>query len=590
MMTMITRIQMATKRKLSFDTLLTGLTIQDKESGEYIPFDPEASFPWAQMEVVREVERQFNSGKPVRIIVLKARQLGISTITASLVFLWSFMRPGTTSLIIAHESDLSQSLFEKTQINWENWPLRPLYTTKHMSMQRMSWEETRSQIRIATAKNIKSGRGRTIHFLHGSECAFWDDADTLMSGLNNSVPNAPGSVVIMESTANGVGGWFYDEWHKAEAGESDYIPLFFAWWRHPEYSQPAYSINPHSYETTDPRVLSRLDRTEKDLLGVGATLENLEWRRWALKNLLNNDEEKFRQEYPATPHEAFLTSGVSVFSQYHTLQCYDQWKGAKGDIVLTPSGKYQFKADPMGNFTMFRPPADNKSWGKYVVVGDPTHTTRGDRACIQVLNCRTMEQVGVWHGHIDPINFGDKLMELGYFYNTAVLNMEVDGPGYGTISRVMTMGYPSVWTHRWADKAPGKISGVNYGWLTNYARKNWAIAMLKWLITEHSTIFHDKTTFLQLQDYAVLNQVGEMGNSSPQGFDDAVMAYAIAVITAMTEQPEEYVDDGRPMGLSSGGQMLEMGSRLQENSDNNGDLFGVPPWEAFPNNDNEELG
>ena len=564
-----------TKYQLNLRPFLSGLTIQDRDSGEYIAYDPSSEFGWAQMELIDEVERQYNAGKPVRIIVLKARQLGISTISAGLVFLWSFIRKGTTGLIIAHESDISQSLFEKTQINWENWPFAPLYTAKNMSMNRMTWAETRSSIKIASAKNVKSGRGRTIHILHGSECAYWDEAETLMVGLNQTIPRSHGTIVIMESTANGVGGWFYEEWHKAVAGESDFIPLFFPWFRHYQYSMQNYTVDER-----------RLSRAESHLLKLGATLDNLEWRRWALKNLCHNDEEYFKQEYPATPEEAFLTSGQGVFPPYTVQECYEQKKGARGEIILTPSGRYEFRSSPSGPFTMFRSPSSDKDWGQYVVAGDPTHTTIGDRACIQVLSARTFEQVGVWHGHIDPINFADELMKLGYFYNTALVNTEVDGPGYATVGRLTSMGYPRLWQHRWADKAPGKISTVNLGWLSNYQRKHWAIGMLKWIFSEKSISIHDPETYKQLLDYAVLNELGTMGNANPKGYDDAVMALAIAVITAMTDRASDYSEDGpSKMKMSINGKLIIMGEKAASREST--DYFGVPPWDAFtePNSD-----
>lgn len=562
-----------TSHPLTLTPFLEGLTIQDRDTGQYIAYDPTAPFSWAQMELIHEVERQYNARKPVRIIVLKARQIGISTISAGLVFLWSFIRKGTTGLIIAHESDISQSLFEKTQINWENWPFAPLYTPKNMSMSRMTWAETRSSIKIASAKNVKSGRGRTIHILHGSECAYWDEAETLMVGLNQTIPRSHGTIVIMESTANGVGGWFYDEWQKAEAGESDFTPLFFPWYRHYEYSLPA--------TTVDER---HLDRTEKYLLRLGATLDNLEWRRWAVKNLCHSDEDYFKQEYPATPEEAFLTSGTNVFQPYHLQECYERKRGAVGEVILTPSGRYEFRESPSGPFTMFRSPSTDRSWGQYVVAGDPTHTTMGDRACIQVLSARTFEQVGVWHGHIDPIGFADELMKLAYFYNTALLNTEVDGPGYATVGRLTAVGYPRLWQHRWADKAPGKISQVNLGWLSNYQRKHWAIGMVKWMLTEKSLLLHDPETYKQMLDYSVLNEVGAMGNGNPHGFDDAVMALAIGVVTAMTDRAADYeLDPSRNVRMSVNGKIAIMGEKVVPGDST--DYFGIPPWDAFTDPD-----
>src|SRR5262245_55739201 len=106
---------------LQLRPLLRELTIQTKSlTTERFPIDDDCA--WAHRECIDEVERQYNHGKPVRIIVLKARQLGISTATEGILFNWSFIHPGTNGLVIAHESEASGGLFEKTKLYWDTWP------------------------------------------------------------------------------------------------------------------------------------------------------------------------------------------------------------------------------------------------------------------------------------------------------------------------------------------------------------------------------------------------------------------------------------------------------------------------------------
>lgn len=406
---------------------------------------------------------------------------------------------------------------------WETWPLRRLYTTRHLSQRRLTWNETRSSLRIATARNVQTGRGRTIHALHASECAFWDNAETLMTGLSQTIPEKHGSIVVLESTANGVGNWFYDQWEAATIGDSDYIPLFFPWFRHPEYQVRYPTLKP-----TD------LTREEKDYYRLGCDLPHLEWRRWMIPNKLQNDPDKFRQEYPATPEEAFLTTGVNVFNLERLSACYKKSPAIVGRIE-SKGNRVRFMPDRNGPLTLFAWPSKDKSYGQYMVGGDPTYTTEGDRACIQVLNRRTLEQVAVWHGRCDPVTFAEEIMAIGKYYNEAEVTVEIEGPGQGTIACIIAAGYPNIWHHRWADKHQGKVS-ESMGWSTTYGRKQWAVGNMKWAISDQSILLHDPVTYNQMRNYVVKNN-GEMGNNSNVRHDDAVMALCITFTCSISEGP-----------------------------------------------------
>lgn len=542
-------------RKLRLTPILEGLTIASKDATiENInlsnPQGKDYAFAWAQRRLVREIERQYNSGKPVRIIVLKARQLGITTITEAVIFAWSFMFPGTNSLVIAHETDTSQSAFEKNQMFWEYWPYNEMYEIRSTTQRRLSWENN-SAIRIATARNVKSGRGRTLQALHATETAFWDDPQTLMTGLRQTIPNKRGTLVIIESTANGVGNYFHSTWEDAVAGINDYTPLFFSWLNHYEYALPLSTINP---------ILPDLDETERGLYKLGADLEHLEWRRYAIPSLCHGDEDYFKQEYPATPEEAFLTTGRNVFPITKLDLAYQPMKGQRGEIVLV-NGRYKFYEDPMGKVTIFRRPSTNQDHGQYMIGGDPSRTTLGDRACIQVINRNTFEQVAVWHGKIDPVTFADEMAKLGMLYNTATLAPEMEGPGYATIAALIKMNYPKLWKFRRGDRGGVAQIAMNlYGWSTNYQRKHWAIGNVVRLLYDNSLIIHDEETYHQMRNYVVLDN-GEMGNARDAWkYDDAVMAFVISVICTLTEGPLGAQDPGPTAGM---------------------DLMGIPEGQAW---------
>lgn len=519
-------------KQLHLRTRIEQLTISTKDATvERIDLD--TPFAWAQRIFVWTIEREFNLGKPVRIIVLKARQLGITTITEAALYSWSFAIPGTNSLVIAHETDTSQSAFEKNQMFWEYWDYNDFYKVKSATQRRLSWDNG-SSIRIATARNVKSGRGRTLQALHATECAFWEDPETLMTGLRQTIPNKHGTIIVLESTANGVGNYFHQTWEDAVLGLNDYVPLFFPWIKHFEYMLPLTTINP---------IHPDLDKAEQELHRLGASLEHLEWRRFAIPSLCHGDEEFFKQEYPATPEEAFLTTGRNVFPLLKLSEAYTKRNGIRGELIEV-RGRYEFFEDPLGRITLFRRPSANLSHGQYMVSGDPSRTTIGDRACIQVINRNTFEQCAVWHGKIDPVKFADEMAKLGHFYNTGILSPEIEGPGYATIGALIKMNYPKIWKYRRADRGGSGAIGMVYGWSTNYQRKHWAIGNVIKMLYDNSLRIHDEETYNQMKNYVVLDN-GEMGNARDAWkYDDAVMAFVIGVICSVTEGPPPIMDDG----------------------------------------------
>ena len=502
--------------------LLRRLTIRTKAAGLH-PLEPN----WAQAEVVHEVERQRATGRPVRIIILKARQLGISTVSEALIFWHLFLFRHTFGLVVSHENDAASHLFGMSRLFWETFPYRKLFDAKYHSRKELELEEpVGSALRIATAANIGAGRGRTINFLHASEVAFWDFAEDTMLGLRQTVPQTPESMIILESTARGIGNYFHETWTAAEAGDSEYVPLFFPWWMHYEYKG--------SFIGLEPTIKPPIDPEEKALRRLGVSDDALAWRRYALANLAGHDLDGFRQEYPSTPEEAFITTGSNVFPQESLRAIYKPLPGIRGHIVRDGS-RMRFQPDALGPFRMYRQPSKDLSWGQYFVAGDPAHAAGYDNACIQVINRRTYEQVGTWHGKIDPISFGDEIVKLGQFYNEAEIVSEVEGPGYATISRIISLEYPNVWRHRVADRVPGQPS-QSFGWSTNWKRKDWAISELVKLVGDRTLEIHDRGTFDEMRTFVMLGG-DSYGPADKAGHDDRVMALAIACVCSRTDGP-----------------------------------------------------
>lgn len=487
-------------------------------------------FGWAQRPFADAVERDYNAGRPLRYIVLKARQVGISTATEALLFLWAFFYRGSNSLVISYEDPQAQELFQMMKTYWDNWPHRFLYTLQYSTKRQLRWLETKSQVRVATAKNVGGSRGSTVHALHASEVAFWTDPETLWIGLNQTIPSRHGTLVVLESTANGIGNWFHEQWVAAEIGESEFVPLFFPYYRHYEYRLHT-TLSTKSELSADEKQLLRLMSSEG--ADDDTCYRTIAWRRWAIVNKCNGDLPYFMQEYPATPDEAFIATGRPIFPAQRVREAYHKRTGATGRLYRNAVGRVVFEQDLSGPLTVYVRPARDDREDRYFVGGDPSETVAGDPGCMQVLNRQTYEIVAVWHDRVNPIYFAEQMILLGDFYNHAMICPEIEGGGQAAIGYITKSNYGNVWR----DRRPDRIRAANvFGWSTNQTRKQWAIGVLQKRFLDQSLTFHDPRTYNQLISF-VEHDDGYWGNSNPKIHDDAVMALAITVTASEENGP-----------------------------------------------------
>lgn len=526
---------------LRLKPLLQQLSIKTKEIGEgVVRFPFNGDYAWCQEHYLSQLESQYNAGKPVRAIVLKARQLGISTATEGVIFNWMFLYPGANGLIMANESTTSSDLFQMTKTYWDYWPLKPYAPElKYDTKQHMRWAGTNSNLRVATAKNVRSGRGSTIHALHATEVAMYDDPETLFTGLNQTIPTKHGTIVVLESTANGSGNWWHQKWQAAESGESEYLPLFYPWFKHPDYARPT-TLNTKLELTSD----------EKRLLLLGASYENLQWRRWAIVDLVNGDEEEFKQEYPATANEAFLTTGKPVFPSIAVEECYKPLEGYRGHLIERPDGSITFEQDPNGYLTIYKKPGSmDRRPDRYMIGDDSAMTLTGDMSAAQVINRQTNEQVAVYRGRLpEGGTFGLELIKLGKFYNECMICPEILGGGQATISMLLDRNYPNIFRTTFPDRTTGGMQNI-FGWQTNFNRKQWALSILKKLFVDRSITIHDKITYNELVNY-ILRSDGTFGNSANSAHDDTVSALSIAVTASQQQGPFSEFDGTNPTQLA----------------------------------------
>jgi len=254
----------------------------------------------SQLYIHNLVEKQKKATGKVRVILLKGRQQGASTYVEGRFYWLVSHRKGVKAFILTHEAESTSALFEMSQRYHDNCPdlVRP--ETGASNAKELSFVGLDSGYKVGTAGNKGVGRGTTIQYFHGSEVGYWQHAGEHAKGILQAIPDADDTEVFLESTANGIGNYFHQQWQLAETGASEYIAIFIPWFWQPEYSKPV---------DTD---FSLTDEEEKIKELYDLDDEQIMFRRLKIAQLSVDGQDglkAFKQEYPLNSIEAFQLSG-----------------------------------------------------------------------------------------------------------------------------------------------------------------------------------------------------------------------------------------------------------------------------------------
>lgn len=498
------------------------LKIADKK-GRVIPF----RLNGAQERMYAVAKGQMEQGKPVRIIVLKARQLGFSTLVEGMVFADTATRKNVRSLVVAHTEDSTANLFRMAKLFLAELPdcLRPM--VKSSNAQEIRFENPdrnqervrnrpglRSSIRCVTAGGRGIGRSDTLQNVHCSEYAFWPgDKKATLLGVLQAVPNSPDTMVVIESTANGFDE-FKELWDKACTGENDFAPVFFGWHENPEYAMP---VPPGTVWTAEEELLAK---------DYALTPEQLAWRRWSIANNCNGDVDLFRQEYPICPDEAFLASGRPVFDNESLVNLLGHLPDVleEGEFEYDYDGltitNIRFRQRKNGWVRIFRKPEK----GCPYVLGGDTAGEGSDWFSGHVLDNTTGKQVAVLHHQFDEGEYARQIFCLGTFYNCALVGLENNYSTYPT-KELQRLRYPKLFIRRKEDSYLHEAQ-KSYGVNTNSLTRPVMIAGLAEAVKDDPEILCDRMTIREMMVFAY--NAHRRPEALPGEHDDLVMGLAIA--------------------------------------------------------------
>ena len=461
----------------------------------------------AQQILDTAVKNQIATEGKVRVIILKARQQGLSTYTGGYLYYSVSQKQACKAMVITHHADSTRALFDMTKRFHEHCPdiLKP--HTKYSSRREMNFDVLDSSYVVATAGGDSIGRGETLTHVHASELAFWQKSTALdnWNGLTQAVPNHSGTAIFVESTANGATGIFADLWRGAVDGSNGYVPVFIPWFTDIEYRETV----PENFERTP---------DEEDLVDLYDLDDGqLMFRR---RKIAQNGIDLFRQEYPSEPDEAFLTTGRPVFNPDQIVKSLDKTQDLKERLALE-GGEWANNA--RGELSTYRKHVEGE---QYVIGADVAMGVRGgDYSVAQVLDSKK-RQVATWRGHVHPDYYAEILYALGEYYNEAYICVENNSHGILTCTRLgKDMAYPNFYTETQMDKLTDRET-TKLGFTTTSKTKPLIIDQLRAAMREETLELNCKVTLREMLTY-IVTESGAM-QAEAGCFDDCVMSLALA--------------------------------------------------------------
>jgi hypothetical protein len=452
--------------------------------------------------------------RTLRDLILKARQMGFTTLICALFLADCLLRENTHAVVVAHTAESAEAIFEIVRFMWRNLPAwwHQNHPATRESSTELFWETLNSRFSVGTAGSQNFGRSQTINNLLCSEVAHWRKPQEALTSLLAAVPAS--GCVVLESTPNGVGNYFYDLWQAASRGESAFTPQFYVWWEDPSYRIAGPPLGPLTKEERDLQERYRL------------TEDQLRWRREKQREL----REKFAQEYPEDPERCFLTTGGGCFSRGALLDMRTQASQWPGRTIQQPipyciwyqTGKQQAGlVNPLpGRLTIWK---EAEEGHQYVIGADvAAGLESGNYSAAVLLDQETGEQMAEFHGRPRPDLLAHVLSGLAARYRMPWLAVESNNHGGTTLYVLRSqLHYPRL--HYYFDRLRGGKREL--GWPTNSRTKPLMIDGLAAAIADRQILI--RSPWLIDECLTFVSRDGELGAEEGK-YDDLVIAAAIA--------------------------------------------------------------
>ena len=559
--------------------------IKNKEGGKNIHF--KVTYP--QRYLLSVLESMRLAGEPIRIILLKARQWGGSTLV-QLYIAWVqlFWKEGWYSVIVAQDASTSRKIKAMYSKMLEVLPPWLIDCPDDAELAFTPYEGSQldsiitygkgtniktardTVITIGTYNNPTSGRGGDMSCVHYSEVGLWEDTDgktpeDIIRSISSSLLLDPFTIEVIESTANGMGNFYYRAYQAAKKGESNRKAVFVPWFFIERYTKPVEDAEAFAKWLLDNKSNPNPPEGCLDagsyywhLWELGATFEAINWYINKRKDYMEHGD--MAAEFPSDDIEAFKHSGNMVFNVSHVDALAEKCKPAlhvgevQGDNIMGKEAmnNLHFVADSNGTLKVWALPQEtpDKIAGRYLVAVDIGGRSKtADYSVILVIDRYWMmyggkpEVVAEWHGHIDHDLLAWKAAQIAAFYQNALLVIEsntieskdndTDGDQSALIFNRIADVYPNLYMRRASEeKVQQGVVGM-YGFHTNRKTKPIIISNLVAIIRDSGYV---ERNIEALAEYAVYEKKQNGSYGATDGHhDDYVMARAIALYICYCE-------------------------------------------------------
>lgn len=410
-------------------------------------------------------------------VVLKARQIGFSTLGAAYAFWLAFFYPDRFIVMLSRTERESVKLLAKSKYGYRFIP--------QWMKERGPKQVTDHQLKMvfdneSAIESLPSGsdpaRGESVYLVIVDEWAFLPNPEEAWASIE-PIADVGGRVIGL-STANGSGNFFHQLWVGSQTGSNQFTGIFFPW--------------------------SAGDRDD-------------DWYAVKVKNM---QPWQLHQEYPRSPEEAFVKSGNPVFDT-DMLDAMSTIEPDEGYLHVYSDKNYEFRDSDDGPFTVWDYPRPD---GVYVVGADVAEgLSHGDYSSAHIVNAVTGEVVAHWHGHIEPDLFGELCADIGWWYNQALVGIESNNHGLTSLKAAQKMGYRNIYRQRKLSlRNPNQTETL--GWRTTAASKPLAIDELSAALRNDDLTVYDFKTIAELKTYVRKDN----GKTSGSPHDDRTISLAIA--------------------------------------------------------------
>ena len=516
------------------------LTIRNK-GGIAVPYK---ASPGGQ-KLNAAIRKQEQAGRPIRIVCLKASQVWMSSACATQIFRRTPFFPGRRALVLADIQVHADLVFGYYCQYLKSYADNPYGSELDSAIQlpelvkdteqHIRWANG-SSILVGTANNIDIGRAAPFNWVQLSEAAFYRSLGGVMTGLMQRVPVSADSGVLVETTANGEGGDFWELWQLALSGKSGWAAVFFGYHEHPENVLPATMLG-YADVAAFQKSLSRLEIQEQQRYNL--TPEQLAWRRHKIETDCEGRIDRFHQEHPGNAQEAFLGSGHTIFDMGAVARMRVVPEPMRGHLEVATVGlekRVQFIQGGETILAVFQMPQQGHHYGigaDHAEGIDPTARegrSDPDWCAAVVHDIDTGDQVAAMHVRLEPGPWAEQVYWLGRFYNWAFLVPEQKAVGKAVIGHLLAFegGYPLELIYSTerdpSDRRPALLQEL--GFETNERTRAFLVSSLDTAIRQMAIQIHDGPTIQECRQFVRKPNGREEGVKH----DDYVFGEALFVV------------------------------------------------------------